>query len=146
MKKKISVLVAFLVLFAGYLAQSSESDAGKINLKDVTFNTNLTLALAAAKAQSKPVFVYASSQYCGWCKKFEEETFTNQSVIRTLNQNFVTVAIDVDRQTDESINFRIHGTPSEIFLDPNGIEIKRITGYVDTETFLSTIKDPVFKY
>ncbi len=37
MKKWIFVLLALLVLFAGYLAQSNSSDAGKLTLKGVTF-------------------------------------------------------------------------------------------------------------
>jgi len=141
LKKRIFVLLALLVLFAGYVAQSNDSDAGKLTLKGVKFNTNLTAALEAAKAQGKPVFVYAWSQYCGWCKKFEEETFTNQSVIKALNENFILVSIDVDKQKNETRNFRVHGTPTEIFLDSNGTEIKRIPGYTDTETFLNSIND-----
>jgi thiol:disulfide interchange protein DsbD len=147
LKKWIFVLLALLVLFAGCLsAQSTDSDAGKLTLKGVKFNTNVTAALEAAKAQDKPVFVYARSEYCGWCRKFEAETFTNQSVIRALNENFILVSIDVDRQKNETRNFRVHGTPTEIFLDSNGTEIKRIPGYTDTITFLNIVKDPVFKY
>lgn len=142
MKKWTFVLFALLVLFAGCLARSTDSDAGKLTLQGVKFNTNLTQSLDNAKAQGKPVFVYARSEYCGWCRKFEAETFTNQSVIKTLNENFILVSIDVDRQKDESINFRVHGTPTEIFLDSNGTEIKRIPGYTDTITFLNTIKTP----
>jgi thioredoxin-related protein len=137
-KKWIFVLI-LLVLFAGFLARPTESHAGKLVLKGVTFNTNLTAALEAAKVQGKPVFVYAWSDYCGWCKKFEEETFTNQSAIKTLNENFISVSIDVDKQKNETRNFRVFGTPAEIFLSPNGTEIKRIPGYTETETFLDTI-------
>lgn len=43
------------------------------------------------------------------------------------------------KQNNESRNFRVHGTPTEIFLDSNGTEIRRIPGYTDTETFLNTI-------
>jgi len=144
LKKWIFVSLALLVLFSGCLsARSTGSDAGKLTLKGVKFNTNLTPALEEAKAQGKPVFVYAMSESCGWCRKFEAETFTNQSVIKTLNENFILVSIDVDRQKNETRNFRIHGTPTEIFLDSNGTEIKRIPGYTDTITFLYTINEIV---
>lgn len=141
MKKWIPVLLAVLVIFSGCLSTKSEQDTDRITLKGVTFHTNLTLALSEAKAQDKPLFVYARSENCGWCKKFEEETFTNQSVIGVLNENFILVSIDVYEQKNETLNFRVHGTPTEIFLDPNGIEIKRIPGYIDTVTFLNIIKD-----
>ena len=37
------------------------------------------------------------------------------------------------------VNFRVRGTPTEIFLDQNGTEIKRIPGYTETQPFLDTI-------
>lgn len=143
-KKWILVSLAALVLFSGYLAQSKNFqsvDDGKMTLQELKFYTNLTPALEAAKAQSKPVFLYARSESCGWCKKFEEETFTNQSAIKKLNENFILVSIDVYKQKNETRNFMIRGTPTEIFLDSNGTEIKRIPGYTDTETFLNTINE-----
>jgi len=140
LKKWIFVLLALIVLFSGCLStQSAESDADKLVLKGVKFNTELQPALETAKEQNKPVFVYVRSEYCGWCKRFEEETFTNQSVIKTLNENFILVSIDVDIQKNETRSFRVRGTPTEIFLDSNGTEIKRIPGYTDNQTFLNVI-------
>ncbi len=143
----IFVLLALLVLISGCLnsltsnafASSNNPDSEKLTLQGVTFYTDPSIALGAAKEQGRPVFVYARSESCGWCKKFEEETFTNDSVIKTLNGNFILVSIDVYNQKNETRNFRVRGTPTEIFLDSNGTEIKRIPGYTDTETFLNTI-------
>ena len=141
-KKWILVVLALIVLFSVVLAiKSDTSDAGSITLKGLKFQTNATPALEAAKAQNKPIFVYARSESCGWCKKFEDETFTNQSVARILNEKFILVSIDVFKQKNETRNFRVRGTPTEIFLDSNGTEIKRIPGYTDTETFLDSIND-----
>lgn len=142
MKKWIFVLLALLVVITGCLStQSTDPDAGKLTLKGVKFNTNFTSALEEAKAQNKPVFVYARSEYCHWCKKFEEESFTNKTIIERLNENFILVSIDVDKQKYETRNFRVVGTPTEIFLGPNGTEMKRIRGYVDNGTFLKMINE-----
>ncbi|MFA4957505.1 MAG: thioredoxin fold domain-containing protein [Candidatus Methanoperedens sp.] len=141
-KKWILVFLALIVLFSVVLAIKSDTgDAGYITLKGLKFQTNVTLALEAAKVQNKLIFVYARSESCGWCKKFEDETFTNQSVARILNEKFILVSIDVYKQKNETRNFRVRGTPTEIFLDSNGTEIKRIPGYTDTETFLDSIND-----
>jgi len=120
---------------------SSNNETGKITLQGLTFNTQVQPALETAKAQGKPVFIYARSQVCGWCKKFEEETFTNQTVIKKLNENFILVSIDVYDQRTESTDLRVRGTPTEIFLNENGIEIKRIPGYTETQLFLDTINE-----
>ena len=141
-KKWILVFLALIVLFSVVLAIKSDTgDAGYITLKGLKFRTNVIPALEDAKAQNKPIFVYARSETCGWCKKFEDETFTNQSVARILNEKFILVSIDVYKQKNETRNFRVRGTPTEIFLDSNGTEIKRIPGYTDTETFLDSINN-----
>ena len=147
----IYAILALSVVFSGYVYSKSldvedtpaanNPDAGKLTLKGVTFLTELTPALESAKTQNKPVFVYARSEYCYWCKKFEEESFTNETIIERLNEIFILVSIDVDKQHTETRNLRVGGTPTGIFLGPNGTEIKRIRGYVDNGTFLNTINE-----
>lgn len=152
MKIYIFALIIFIVLLSGCLSvqsgnstndkiSSSKNETGMITVQGLTFNTQSRVALETAKAQGKPIFVYARSQVCGWCKKFEAETFTNQTVIKTLNENFILLSIDVYEQKNESVNLRVRGTPTEIFLNENGIEIKRIPGYTETQPFLDTINE-----
>jgi thioredoxin-related protein len=152
LKKYIFVLTIFFVLLSGCLSAQSDNSTtdklspikdenGKITLQGLTFNTQVQPALETAKAQGKPIFVYARSQVCGWCKKFEAETFTNQTVIKTLNENFILLSIDVYEQKSESVNLRVRSTPTEIFLNKNGIEINRIPGYTETQPFLDTINE-----
>jgi thioredoxin-related protein len=117
----------------------NSKDTGKLTLQSLNFYTSIVTALSEAKKQNTSIFLYARSDSCGWCKKFEEETFTQQSVIKTLNNKFILVSLDVYKQKDESINFKVRGTPTMIFLNSNGNEIKRIPGYTDTDTFLNTI-------
>ncbi|MCZ7402429.1 MAG: thioredoxin family protein [Candidatus Methanoperedens sp.] len=152
MKKYIFVPIMLFVLLSGCLSAQSgisttdnssptKGETGKITLQGLTFNTQVQPALETAKAQGKPVFVYARSQVCGWCKKFEDETFTNKTVIKILKENFILLSIDVYDQRSESIDLRVRGTPTEIFLNENGIEIKRIPGYTETQPFLDTINE-----
>jgi len=150
LKKYIFISIILIALISGCLSAQSgistndnlsqtKEGTGQITLEGLTFHTQVQPALEAAKAQGKPVFIYARSQVCEWCKKFEAETFTNETVIKTLNENFILLSIDVYDQRSESIDLRVRGTPTEIFLDENGIEIKRIPGYTETQPFLDTI-------
>jgi len=144
LKKWIFLLLVLLVLFSGCLnSESNDSEPGKMTLKGLKFYTILEPAFAEAKVQDKPLFVYFRSETCGWCKKFEAETFTNQSVIETLNENFILVSIDVYKQKNETRGFGVFGTPTSVFLYPNRTEMLRIRGYTDNQTFLNTIRDPM---
>ena len=147
-KKWIFVLIILFVLLSGCLNArsgdtagniSNEKITGQITLQGLTFNTEVEPALLLAKTQGKPLFVYARSEYCGACKLFESETFTNKTVIEKLNTNFILVSIDVDNQKTETRNFKIRATPTEIFLDSNGTEIKKLLGYRTNQTFLDEI-------
>jgi thioredoxin-related protein len=123
------------------IVTTNSKDTGKLTLQSLNFYTSIGNALVEAKKQDKSMFLYARSDTCGWCKKFEEETFTQQSVINILNNKFILVSLDVYNQKDETINFKVRGTPTMIFLNSNGNEIERIPGYTDTETFLKTINE-----
>lgn len=142
LKKWMPILLALLLLISGCLsAQSDKPESGKMTLKGLEFYTDLKQALDDSKAQDKPIFVYFRSETCGWCKKFEAESFTNQSIIKTLNENFILVSIDVYEQKNETTYFKVRGTPTEVFLDSNFKEITRIPGYTDNGTFLNTINE-----
>lgn len=141
-RKLFLILFVSIVLLSGCLSPKADTpETHKLTLKGLKFNTDLGLALDEAKVQEKPVFVYFRSESCGWCKKFEGETFTNESVIKTLNENFILVSIDVYEQKGDTRTFKVRGTPTEIFLDPDGTEIKRIPGYTETDNFLYTINE-----
>ncbi len=148
MKKRIYLAIVLFVLFTGCLNVKSadttgnisdEKGANKINIQELAFFTEVEPGLLDARSRGKPVFVYARSKYCGACKKFEAETFTNSSVINKLNKDFILISIDVDEQQTETRNFRLRVTPTEIFLDPKGTEIKRLLGYRTNQTFLDEI-------
>lgn len=150
MKKWIYLTIVLFVLLSGCLSAESGNSTGnnstinnpelkKINLQGLAFFTEVEPGLLDAKSQGKPVFVYARSKYCGACKQFEAETFTNSSVIDKLNKDFILISIDVDEQRTETRNLRVRATPTEIFLDPKGTEIKRLLGYRTNQTFLDEI-------
>ncbi|MFH0904307.1 MAG: thioredoxin fold domain-containing protein [Methanobacteriota archaeon] len=140
MKRWIPVLLLLSVLFSGCI-ENIYPDYGKLELKDLKFYTNLTTALDAANITGEPVFIYFLSDVCGWCKKFEDESFTNKSIVRTLSDNFTIVSIDVYKQKNITRFYGVRGTPHELFLYSNGTEIKRLPGYVDNQTFLNTINE-----
>jgi thiol:disulfide interchange protein DsbD len=150
LKKWIYLTIVLFVLLSGCLSAESGNSTGnnstinnpelkKINLQGLAFFTEVEPGLLDAKSQGKPVFVYARSKYCGACKQFEAETFTNSSVIDKLNKDFILISIDVDEQRTETRNLRVRVTPTEIFLDPKGTEIKRLLGYRTNQTFLDEI-------
>ena len=118
-------------------------DGEMLRLGKLKFYTSLDRGLEKANESDRLVFVYFRSESCGWCKKFEAESFTEISVIKVLNENFELVTLDTVKQQELATSLRVRGTPTSVFIKPDGTEIKdaRIPGYVDADTFLKRLND-----
>ena len=53
---------------------------------------------------SEKVFIDLYTNWCGWCKRMDATTFSNQEIANYLNQNFY--AVKLDAETKKSILFK----------------------------------------
>ena len=57
-------------------------------------------AFAAAARLKRPVFLSVGYSTCHWCHVMEEESFENEDVARTLNEQFVAIKVDREERPD----------------------------------------------
>jgi thioredoxin-related protein len=101
--------------------------------------------IADAKTTNKYVLVQVTTKSCGYCRKMEAEVFTDTSIIRALNTQFVPVRLwaDSDRQLEirgykisekEFVlsDYPVTGYPTFFFLAPSGRTVTSFIGYRDT--------------
>lgn len=53
-------------------------------------------AAALAKIAPRPIFVDAYTDWCGWCKKLDSETFSHPVIAEILNTKFYAVKFDAE--------------------------------------------------
>ncbi len=118
-------------------------------------------AVAATEMSPKMLLVDVYTDWCGWCKKMDKETFTDPGVIKYVNETFYAVKLDAENMT-RSFDFkgkkyteaqmaaamRVNSYPNFVIIDPTLQNITQLSGYRNAPQFLeglTTIVDKGFK-
>ena len=108
--------------------------------------------LELAAKENKPIMVDFYTNWCKFCKKMDNETFTDGTVARYLDENFVLVKVNAEsnetvitsngnlseRQLSQS--FGVRGYPAYWFLKSNGEKINNVPGYVPPDKFITILR------
>jgi thioredoxin-related protein len=140
MRKSHSV---FLLLMAAVAFMEQSYGGEKNQLRWMSFNDGI----AEAKETGKKVMIDVYTDWCGWCKKMDKETYANTGVVEYLNRYFVVIKLNAESSirltykggvyTEQELAgaFGITGYPSIIFLEGNGDPITTYPGYADAAKF-----------
>ena len=100
--------------------------------------------MARGKFEKKAVFLHFTAEWCYFCEVMDKETFQDPEIISSLNENFISIKVDYDRETRTSDLYRITGLPDTIFIAQDGQIIGRRPGYIPPE-LLKRILDSILK-
>jgi len=82
------------------------------------------------------------ADWCIPCKELDAITFSNTKVINELKK-YSKYKVDMTKTTDENDllrkKFKVAGMPTVLIIDAKGNGVKRLTGFVNAEDFLSVI-------
>jgi thioredoxin-related protein len=97
--------------------------------------------LAVSKVEKKKVFLHFYANWCVFCGKMAKETFQNPAVISYLNDNFIPVRVDTDRDPGTAAQYGVTGLPSTWFLTEMGEAIGTVPGFIPPDQLLSMLKE-----
>ncbi len=150
MKKKF----AFPVLFVALLT------LGGLQAQEIKWMSwEEAVAKAASEKNPKKVFVDVYTDWCGWCKRMDADTFQNPEVAAYMRDNFYMVKLDGEQaepitykgQTYEFVAQGRNGYhqlaaallqgrlsyPTVVFLDENFQMLSPVPGYQKPDAFLN---------
>ena len=108
--------------------------------KEIEWQKNYDAALAQAKKEQKILLVDIYTDWCGWCKKLDRDTYSSKDVQAKVAKDFIAVKINPEKSADGqklAQQFDPKGVlPFLVFIDSNGKQIAQIDGYVNAATFL----------
>ena len=147
----LSALILTVLLFMT-CCQAGE----KTQLKWKSFNEGMV----EAKKSGKKVMIDVYTDWCGWCKKMDKDTYSDGAVADYIDKKYVAVKLDAESShelqyqgksyTEQELAaaFGVNGYPSIIFLSGAGDPITVYPGYADAGQFkaiLSYIAEDHYK-
>lgn len=99
------------------------------------WQTNLQAAHRLAVSQNKPMLLVFGADWCHYCKKLERETLNSEGVAKFVNDGFVPIHIDVDKEKRVAEILQVSSLPCTIVLSPQADLLGRIDGYFESQPF-----------
>ncbi len=99
------------------------------------WHTNLQSAHKIAAAENKPMLLVFGADWCHYCKKLERETLNSKEVSSYVNETFIAVHLDADKDKRVAQILKVSSLPCTIVLSPNADLLGRIEGFYTTAPY-----------
>lgn len=119
-------------------------------------------AIEKSKTEKRKIFVDVYTDWCGWCKVMDKNTFSEPKVAKILNEKFYPVKFNAEQRQDVVLNGHTYkfitvenrgyhelaaallnnqlSYPTVVFLDDNFNMIQPLAGYMKPEEFHPVIQ------
>lgn len=138
-------------------ASAAPQAAAQLEVEEAVRIQWMTLeeALERSKTEKRKLFIDVYTEWCGWCKRMDQTTFSNRAVARYINEHYYAVKFDAEQQEDIVFNnktyrFKRNGArgfhelaaewlnnrlsyPTVVFLDENLNVIQPLSGYLEAD-------------
>src|SRR5438128_9025492 len=104
---------------------------GAARAEEVQWRHDYNQARREAQEKSRPLLLDLGTENCSWCKKLDATTFRDPLVIRLLNEQFIPLKIDANRDAALADILRIQSFPTLVLAASDGKILGSIEGYVE---------------
>jgi thiol:disulfide interchange protein len=135
-KLSIATFVTILVLLAfGFVFKkdsAAENNSNKPEKGIVFIEADWDKAKTEARKQNKLIFLDAYTTWCGPCKLLKRKTFPDEEVGALFNNNFINVAIDMEKGHGPMLTekYGVYAYPTLLILDADGKMVTYTQGFM----------------
>jgi thioredoxin-related protein len=153
MRKTILLTVFPLLMCMLFSFQTKQHTENKINW------ISLEQAFEKNKTKPKKIIIDVYTGWCGWCKVMDQKTFSNQEIVKYINENYYAVKLDAETKSEIKIGQNVFKYdeqsrannaaitllqgkmtyPSIVYLDESFNMIQPIPGYMEAPEFHKVI-------
>jgi thiol:disulfide interchange protein len=133
------LLAALLVAAAGCSRHAGPVDRGDGATKVAFAPLSLNDALGRARAEKRLVMVDVYTDWCGWCKKLDRDTYGDERVAAALGE-LISIRVNAEKGGEAvAEKYRVQGFPTVLFLSGSGEVVEKIEGYVGADEMLRIV-------
>lgn len=82
-----------------------------------------------AAREGKYILLHLGADWCHWCHVMEDTSYRDPAVLALIEQRYIPVRVEQDRNPELSQRYENFGWPATIFFDSDGNEIGKRRGY-----------------
>src|SRR5262249_39144023 len=102
-----------------------------------------------ALEKGRPLVLDFGTAFCYWCKRLDETTFRDATVVGVMNERFIPLKIDAEKEAGLAQFLRIQSYPTVVLASPDGKILGTHEGYMEPGRFhellrraLATVANP----
>ena len=135
------VLISAVIMFIALTSAVYSVDFENNTISGLNITTDVDGAFDISQNENKTLAIIFDQDSCVYCEMLKDDVLSNPEVQKQLNENFVVVLVDINKNPEIAAKYDVYGTPTVQFVDSNGQEINKIEGFVDSNEFLQTLKE-----
>jgi thioredoxin-like negative regulator of GroEL len=107
--------------------------------QDVEWRSDYNAARREAAAKNRPLVIDFGTENCFWCKKLEAVTFRDPTVANVINERFVALKIDAERDAPLASALRIQSYPTVVLASADGKILDMQEGFLEAQRFMEKL-------
>jgi len=119
--KAIKLVLIALAAFVTLAPFAVPATAGEHGVQWLTYEQGRE----KQKELKKPMLLFFHLPYCYRCKQMETRVYEDSEVIGFINEHFIPVVVDLDKEKPTAKLFAIDYTPTHVFVAPDGSTVLR---------------------
>ena len=123
-RRSLSVAAIALILFTGMGLAPQRASA------EIQWQRSPRETIASSRQSGKPILVFVTTDWCHYCKKMKNETWSDTNVSRLLPQQFETLLLDGDRDQRLVRKLGLKGYPATLLYTPDGHFVEKRNGFL----------------
>jgi thiol:disulfide interchange protein len=135
-RRHAALVLALLLVDAGCGRSRPGAGAAVPDPTGVFATLDFPQALDRARSGGQIVMVDVYTDWCGWCKKLDRETYADRRVQEAL-RGFVPIRVDAEKGgRSVAETYGVDGFPTILFVAPDGRVVRKVQGFVDADEML----------